>query len=96
MYFGGLLWCDRMHTKHNDEQLLDMCRIVKQLSSCCRNIRLVANLLDLNNKQKKKEKKKKNKEEDDVASECAKKLRRSFFCVRWIYDDGRIKCVWCE
>lgn len=44
--------------EHNDEQLLDMCRIVKQLSSCCRNIRLVANLLDLNNKQKKKEMKK--------------------------------------
>lgn len=28
-----------------------MCRIVKQLSSCCSNVRLVANLLDLNNKQ---------------------------------------------
>lgn len=60
---GGLLWLrfpwicayacrkKRRNNSNNDVQLLNMCRIVKQLSSCCRNVRLVANLLDLNNKQ---------------------------------------------
>lgn len=71
--------CMAKNTNNNDVQLLNMCRIVKQLSSCCRNVCLVVNLLDLNNKQWKEKTQTRKKWKMTWRNVCAKRRLCSWF-----------------